>query len=347
MKRRVVVTGLGVVSPLAWGVEPTWKAILAGKSGANRITAFDPTDYACQIACEVPRIDGRGGGADKSDHPFDPDQAMSPKDQRRVDDFILYAMAAADEAVRDSGWVPQTEEDRRRTGVNIGSGIGGLSTIADTALELQEKGPRRISPLLHPLGADQSRVGPGLDPPRLQGTEPLGGHRLRHRRPRGRRRHALHPVRRRRRDGRRRRRGGDLQDRHRRLHRLPRHEHPLQRRADPRLASLRQGPRRLRHGRGRRRAGAGGAGARQGARREDLRRGDGLRPGRRRLSHHRSGRGRRRRLPRHGGGASPTPGSSRPTSTTSTPTAPRRRSATRSSWARSSGCSARPPARRR
>jgi len=139
--RRVVVTGLGMVSPLAWGVESSWRAILDGKSGAVRIARFDPTDYACQIACEVPRVGL--GGEERSVRPFDPDQVMSPKDQRRVDDFILYAVAAAEEAVADSGWKPATEEDRCRTGVNIGSGIGGLSTIADTAVDLHEKGPRR------------------------------------------------------------------------------------------------------------------------------------------------------------------------------------------------------------
>ena len=148
--RRVVVTGLGMVTPLGWGVETTWQAILAGKSGAGRITGFDPTDYACQVACEVPRLDGRGGGGPDVAGSFDPDQVMSLKEQRRVDDFILYAMAAADEAVRDSGWSPQGEEDRDRTGVNIGSGIGGLSTIADTAIELHEKGPRRVSPFFIP-----------------------------------------------------------------------------------------------------------------------------------------------------------------------------------------------------
>jgi 3-oxoacyl-[acyl-carrier-protein] synthase II len=135
-----------MVTPLAWGVEPSWKAILEGKSGAGRITAFDPTGYACQVACEVPRTDGRGGGGADYAHAFDPDQVMSPKDQRRVNDFILYAMAAADEAVRDSGWSPASEDDRERTGVNIGAGIGGLSTIADTAIEMHEKGPRRVSP---------------------------------------------------------------------------------------------------------------------------------------------------------------------------------------------------------
>ena len=135
-----------MVTPLAWGVEPTWQALLAGKSGAGRITTFDASTYACQVACEVPRVDGRGGGGPDVAHSFDPDQVMSPREQRRVNDFILYAMAAADEAVRDSGWVPQTDDDRERTGVNIGAGIGGLATIADTAIEMHEKGHRRVSP---------------------------------------------------------------------------------------------------------------------------------------------------------------------------------------------------------
>ncbi len=144
--RRVVVTGLGMVSPLAWGVEPTWRAILAGKSGAGRITTFDATGYACQVACEVPRVDGRGGGGPDFDNAFDPGEVMSLKERRRVNDFILYAMAAADEAVRDSGWSPTDEEGRERTGVMIGSGVGGLATIAETAIEMQDKGHRRVSP---------------------------------------------------------------------------------------------------------------------------------------------------------------------------------------------------------
>ncbi|HEY1559843.1 MAG TPA: beta-ketoacyl-ACP synthase II [Caulobacteraceae bacterium] len=148
--RRVVVTGLGLVTPLGWGVETSWRALIEGKSGAGRITAFDPADYACQVACEVPRVDGRGGGGAAVPGSFDPDQVVSAKEQRRIDDFILYAIAAADEAVRDSGWAPTGESDRERTGVNIGSGIGGLSTIADTAVELHEKGPRRVSPFFIP-----------------------------------------------------------------------------------------------------------------------------------------------------------------------------------------------------
>jgi len=148
--RRVVITGIGLITPLGYGREITWKNILAGKSGAGRISAFDPTDYSCKVACEVPRVDGRGGGGPDVEGSFDPDALMSPKDQRRIDDFILYAVAAADEAVRDSGWMPEDEKDRTRTGVIIGSGIGGLSTIEQTAIELHEKGPRRVSPFFIP-----------------------------------------------------------------------------------------------------------------------------------------------------------------------------------------------------
>ena len=148
--RRVVVTGIGLLTPLGLGTEHVWAQILAGKSGAGRITTFDPDGFGCEVACEVPRVDGRGGG--KADDPtsFDPDKTLSPKDQRRVDDFILYAIAAADEAVRDAGWTPEDEESRERTGVMIGSGIGGLGTIERTSIELHEKGPRRVSPFFIP-----------------------------------------------------------------------------------------------------------------------------------------------------------------------------------------------------
>lgn len=148
--RRVVVTGLGLVTPLGAGVEVTWKAILAGKSGAGNITTFDASTYACNVVCEVPRVDGRGGGGADVEGAFDPDSVMSQKDQRRIDDFILYAIAAADEAVKDSGWAPQDDEGRERTGVIIGSGIGGLATIEKTSIELHEKGPRRVSPFFIP-----------------------------------------------------------------------------------------------------------------------------------------------------------------------------------------------------
>src|SRR3954471_9617470 len=113
--RRVVVTGIGLLTPLGQGVETSWSAILAGKSGAGRITAFDPTDFACQVACEVPRVDGRGGGGPDVEGSYDPEKTMSAKDRRRVDDFILFAIAAADEAVKDSGWTPEDDESRNRT----------------------------------------------------------------------------------------------------------------------------------------------------------------------------------------------------------------------------------------
>ena len=151
--RRVVVTGIGLITPMGQGTEITWAAILAGKSGIGRVTTFDASvDYACQVAGEVPRVDGRGGGGPDVAGSFDPDQTLSTRDQRRVDDFILYAIAAADEAVRDSGWRPGEDdvEGRERTGVMIGSGIGGLATIERTSVELHEKGPRRVSPFFIP-----------------------------------------------------------------------------------------------------------------------------------------------------------------------------------------------------
>jgi len=148
--RRVVVTGIGLITPLGQGTEVTWANILAGKSGIGRVTTFDPADYGCQIAGEVPRLDGRGGGGPEVEGSFDPDQTLSTRDQRRIDDFILYAIAAADEAVKDSGWKPEAEADRERTGVMIGSGIGGLATIERTSVELHEKGPRRVSPFFIP-----------------------------------------------------------------------------------------------------------------------------------------------------------------------------------------------------
>ncbi len=141
--RRVVITGLGLVTPLGCGVEPTWKALLSGQSGARRVTEFEVADITCQIASFVPRGDGSNGT-------FNPDQWMEPKEQRKVDDFIIYAVAAADQAMADSGYKPANKEQQERTGVLIGSGIGGLSGIADTSLLLKEKGPRRVSPFFIP-----------------------------------------------------------------------------------------------------------------------------------------------------------------------------------------------------
>jgi 3-oxoacyl-[acyl-carrier-protein] synthase II len=150
MVRRVVITGLGLVSPLGNGVEISWKRLLEGKSGAGPITAFDTTDYACTVACEVPTVDGRGGGGPDIEGSFDPSLVLSNKERRKVDDFILYAIAAADEALKDANWHPESDEDQERTGTLIGSGIGGLGIIAETALELRDKGPKRISPFFIP-----------------------------------------------------------------------------------------------------------------------------------------------------------------------------------------------------
>jgi 3-oxoacyl-[acyl-carrier-protein] synthase II len=141
--RRVVVTGLGMVTPLACGVEETWKRLLAGESGAGPITRFDATNVVTTYACEIPFGDG-------SDGTFNPDDWMEPKERRKVDDFILYGMAAATQAVRDSGWDPKTDEDFERTGVMIGSGIGGLNSIAETAVLIKERGPKRVSPFFIP-----------------------------------------------------------------------------------------------------------------------------------------------------------------------------------------------------
>ncbi len=141
--RRVVITGLGLVTPLGCGVEASWGRILEGRSGARPVDTFKVDDISCRIACYVPRGDGSNGT-------FNPDQWMEPKDQRKVDDFIIYAMSAADQALADANWAPKTDEDQERTGVLIGSGIGGLSGIADTSLLLAEKGPRRVSPFFIP-----------------------------------------------------------------------------------------------------------------------------------------------------------------------------------------------------
>jgi 3-oxoacyl-[acyl-carrier-protein] synthase II len=148
--RRVVITGMGLVTPLANGREASWKKLVAGESGLKTIDLFDTSDLACKIGGQVPWVSGRGGGSADDPDSFNPEKTMSPKEQRRVDEFILYAMAAADEAIADAGWTPQDYEDKIRTGVLIGSGIGGLKAIADTAVELHLKGPRKVSPFFIP-----------------------------------------------------------------------------------------------------------------------------------------------------------------------------------------------------
>ncbi|MEL6288682.1 MAG: beta-ketoacyl-ACP synthase II [Pseudomonadota bacterium] len=161
--RRVVVTGLGLVTPLATGVDATWERLVAGESGAQRIETFEVDDLACQIACQVNRGDGTG-------NTFDPDAWMEKKEQRKVDDFILYALSAADQALDDADWHPTEREDQVATGVLFGSGIGGLEGIHDASLLLAEKGPRRISPFFIPgrlinLASGQISIRHGLRGP--------------------------------------------------------------------------------------------------------------------------------------------------------------------------------------
>jgi 3-oxoacyl-[acyl-carrier-protein] synthase II len=141
--KRIVVTGIGLTTPLGTGVAGNWQSLIAGKSGLGPITRFPADDLPCRVGGEVPLGE---------DHPykFVADTVVSPKDRRRMDDFIVYAMAAADEAIRDSGWVPPSDEARERTGVMIGSGIGGLATIDDTSKTLEAQGPRRVSPFFIP-----------------------------------------------------------------------------------------------------------------------------------------------------------------------------------------------------
>src|SRR6185437_10902800 len=141
--RRVVVTGMGIVSPLGCGVEPTWANLLAGRSGARRIEEFQVDDLACQIACRIPL----GSAADGK---FSPDDWMDVKEQRKVDPFIVYGMAAATQAIADAGVAPKTDAERERIGVMIGSGIGGIEGIYDASVTLNERGPRRISPFFIP-----------------------------------------------------------------------------------------------------------------------------------------------------------------------------------------------------
>lgn len=141
--RRVVITGMGLVSPLAGDVKHSWKRLLEGRSGIRRVTEFEVDDLPCQIAGRIPLGDG-------SDGTFNPDLHMEPKEQRKVDPFIVYAMGAADEALDDANWHPSTEEDQIRTGVMIGSGIGGVEGIVEAGYTLRDKGPRRISPFFIP-----------------------------------------------------------------------------------------------------------------------------------------------------------------------------------------------------
>jgi 3-oxoacyl-[acyl-carrier-protein] synthase II len=141
--RRVVITGMGMVTPLACGVEPTWQRLISGQSGARKIEKFDVSDLPAKIACQIPRGDG-------SDGTYNPDHWMEPKEQRKVDEFITYAVCAARQALDHAGWRPTSYDDQITTGVMIGSGIGGIEGIAETAIVLRDKGPRRVSPFFIP-----------------------------------------------------------------------------------------------------------------------------------------------------------------------------------------------------
>ena len=168
-KRRVVITGIGIVSPLAMGREATWERLIAGKSGAGPIDRFDASGLPCKIAFQVPYTSGRGGGAGDP-HAFDPDRFVTAKEQRRTDEFVVYAIAAADEALADANWKPESDEDQERTGVLIGSGIGGLETIYETSIILHEQGPRKVSPFFIPaslinLASGQVSIRHGLKGP--------------------------------------------------------------------------------------------------------------------------------------------------------------------------------------
>src|SRR5690606_23790871 len=160
--RRVVVTGIGLLSPFGVGAEHTWRQLLAGRSAVSRIASFDTDDLPCKIAASVPREGGEAA--------FNPDDFLEPKEQRKVSDFIIYGIAAADMALADSGWEPKTEEARCATGVMIGSGIGGIHDISENAITLKERGPRRISPFFIPgsiinLASGQVSIRHGLKGP--------------------------------------------------------------------------------------------------------------------------------------------------------------------------------------
>lgn len=162
--RRVVITGIGSVNPLGETIEKSWQRLLAGESGAGPMTGFDVSDLPCQIACHIDRQSEEGGAG------FNPDLYVAPKEQKRMDDFIIYAMAASDMALADSGYTPETEEQQFRTGVMIGAGIGGLQGIAEGALTVHERGPRRLSPFFIPgalinLAGGQVSIKHGLKGP--------------------------------------------------------------------------------------------------------------------------------------------------------------------------------------
>ncbi|MGJ3233205.1 MAG: beta-ketoacyl-ACP synthase II [Oceanicaulis sp.] len=169
-KRRVVVTGLGLVTPLGCGTDHVWRRLLAGESGLARIEHFDVSDLSSQVAGIVPRVDGRNGGGEGVEGSFDPEDVMPARERKRIDEFILYAIAAADEALKASGWEAKDDAARERAGVLVGSGIGGLQTIYDASVTLHERGPRKLSPFVIPamlinLASGQISIRHGLKGP--------------------------------------------------------------------------------------------------------------------------------------------------------------------------------------
>ena len=223
--RRVAITGLGLVTPLGCGVDPTWSRLIEGRSGAGPITKFKVDDLPCRIACDVPRGDG-------SDGTFNPDQWVDPKEQRRVDDFIIYRADRGEpggDGLRATS--PRPKRNASARACSIGSGIGGLDGIEQAAILLHEKGPRKISPFFIPgrlinlaSGYVSIRFG-------YKGPNHCRRDGVLDRRARDRRRGAPDRARRRRRDARGRHRGRDLPDRHRRFRRLPRAVDRFQRHA--------------------------------------------------------------------------------------------------------------------
>ena len=165
--RRVVITGIGSVNPLGETIEKSWQRLINGHSGAGPMTGFDASDLPCRIACHIDRADGEGGSNGEG---FDPSLYVEPKEQKRMDDFIIYAMAAADMALADSGYQAENEEQQFRTGVMVGAGIGGLQGIENGAFTVRDRGPRRLSPFFIPgalinLAGGQISIKHGLKGP--------------------------------------------------------------------------------------------------------------------------------------------------------------------------------------
>ena len=148
--RRVVVTGLGCITPLASGMKETWERLIKGESGIRTVRGFDASDLPSKVAGQVPLYNGADDGEQPRNGVFNPDDWMAPREQRRVDTFIIFGFAAAGQALQDAGWFPTDEEEQERTGVMIGSGIGGLPWINECAIKMHEEGTRRVTPYFIP-----------------------------------------------------------------------------------------------------------------------------------------------------------------------------------------------------